>query len=226
MGTNARSVSGMALALALSLGAADSIAQKAGRWAGVGAGIGGIVGLVSGDLGDAVVGAAVGAAAGGVAGSISDGNDQKRAVAETQRRQAEAQAYAETQAGAAAQATQAEEAEIVAAIGTDNYESYKALRGCEHKRASALAMAGAASDNTEHQLASVWLEALIALDEKDSAAAEAKYQELVDQSSREKAEADVDPDIDTAQQASIEADRVLLDMRKERRELGLAACGA
>ena len=112
--------------------------------------------------------------------------------------------------------TQAEEAEIVAAIGTDNYESYKALRGCEHKRASALAQAGAASDNKEHQLASVWMEALIALDQKDSAAAEAKYQELVD----------LDSDIDTAQQASIEADRVLLDMRQERRDLGLAACGA
>ena len=74
------------LLLVLVLGAGDAMAQKAGRWAGVGAGIGGIVGLVSGDLGDAVVGAAVGAAAGGVAGSISDRNDQKRAVAETQRR--------------------------------------------------------------------------------------------------------------------------------------------
>jgi len=213
MGISARSVSGTALALAL--GAADAIAQKTGRWAGVGAGIGGIVGLVSGDLGDAVVGAAVGAAAGGVAGSISDSNDQKRAVAETQRRQAEAQAYAEAQAGAATQATQAEEAEIVAAIGPDNYESYKALRACEHRRASALAQAGATSDNPEHQLASVWLEALIALDQKDSAVAEAKFQELVER----------DADIDTAQQASIEADRVLLDMRQERRDLGLAACG-
>jgi hypothetical protein len=215
MATNPSGVFGAALALVLALGTGDAMAQKAGRWAGVGAGIGGIVGLVSGDLGDAVVGAAVGAAAGGVAGSISDNNDQKRAVAETQRRQAEAQAYAEAQASAEAEATQAEEAEIVAAIGGDNYESYKALRGCQHKRAGALAQAGAASDNTEHQLASVWLEALIALDQQDAAAAEAKYQELVER----------DPDIDTVQQASIEADRVLLDMRRERGELGPSACG-
>ena len=49
----------------------------------------------------------------------------------------------------------------------------------------------------------------------EQAGAEAKYQQLVE----------LDSDIDTAQQASIEADRVLLDMRAERRELGTAACG-
>ena len=111
---------------------------------------------------------------------------------------------------------QADEAEIIAALGKDNYEAYKALRACEHKRASALAQAGATSANKDHQLASVWLEALIALDQQDTTSAEKKYQEIVVQ----------DTDIDSAQQASIEADRVLLDMRSERRDLGLAACGS
>ena len=99
-------------------------------------------------------------------------------------------------------------------IGQDNYEAYKALRECQYKRAYALAQVGAVSDNPDHQLASLWLEAVIAVDQGDSARARTLYPRIVDQ----------DGDIDSAQQASLEADRVVLQIREERRALGIPSC--
>ena len=78
----------------------------------------------------------------------------------------------------------------------------------------ALAVLGATSGGTEQQLVSRWLMALIALDQRDTETAGTAYEKLAEE----------DPDIDTVQQASLEADRVLLELRKERRELGLPRC--
>lgn len=198
-----------------------TMAQKTGRYAGYGAGIGALVGLVAGKgLGDVAVGAAVGAAGGAVTGSVADSKDRERAAtqqrqrAEQERRRAEA--AAKQQATAPASATETADAELVALIGQDNYEAYKALRECQYQRAYALAQVGAVSDNPDHQLASLWLEAVIAVDQGNSDRATGVYPRIVDQ----------DRDIDSAQQASLEADRVMLEMREERRALGIPSCRA
>ena len=206
-----------------------STAQKTGRYAGYGAGIGALVGLVAGgDLGDVAVGAAVGAAGGAATGAYSDSKDRERAAirekqrAEQAQRRAEAAAKqqaaeaaaAKQQAAAPASPTAAADAELVALIGQDNYEAYKALRECQYKRAYALVQVGAVSDNPDHQLAALWLEAVIAGDQGDSARAKTVYPRIVDH----------DRDIDSAQQASLEADRFMLEMREERRALGIPSC--
>lgn len=206
--------------------ASDAFAQKTGRYAGYGAGIGALVGVIAGgDLGSAAVGAAVGAAGGAVAGSVADDKDskaaaqQQQAAAERQKAEAEAQerGQAEAQAQAAAEQAQTEaqaEAEIVGLMGEDNYESYKALRACQHDRAVALANAGATSSDPEHQLTSLWLQALIATDRRDPETAEQYLPQLVEQ----------DGDIDTVQQASLSVDQLVLDLRQERRDLDMPSC--
>ena len=206
-----------------------SMAQKTGRYAGYGAGIGALVGLVAGgDLGDVAVGAAVGAAGGAATGAYSDSKDRERAAirekqrAEQAQRRAEAAAKqqaaeaaaAKQQAAAPASPTAAADAELVALIGQDNYEAYKAMRECQYKRAYALVQVGAVSDNPDHQLAALWLEAVIAGDQGDSARAKTVYPRIVDH----------DRDIDSAQQASLETDRFMLDVREERRALGMPSC--
>ena len=197
-----------------------SMAQKTGRYAGYGAGIGALVGLVAGgDLGDVAVGAAVGAAGGAATGAYSDSKDRERAAIQEKQRAEQAQRRAEAaaakqQAAAPASATETADAELVALIGQDNYEAYKALRECQYKRAYALVQVGAVSDNPDHQLAALWLEAVIAGDQGDSARAKTVYPRIVDH----------DHDIDSAQQASLEADRFMLEMREERRALGIPSC--
>ena len=197
----------------------SSMAQKTGRYAGYGAGIGALVGLVAGgDLGDVAVGAAVGAAGGAATGAYSDSKDRERAAIQEKQRaeqaQRRAEAAAKQQAAAPASATEATDAELVALIGQDNYEAYKAVRECQYKRAYALVQVGAVSDNPDHQLAALWLEAVIAGDQGDSARAKTVYPRIVDH----------DHDIDSAQQASLEADRFMLEMREERRALGIPSC--
>lgn len=205
----------------------SSMAQKTGRYAGYGAGIGALVGLVAGgDLGDVAVGAAVGAAGGAATGAYSDSKDRERAAIQEKQRAEQAQRRAEAaaakqqaaatkqQAAAPASATETADAELVALIGQDNYEAYKAVRECQYKRAYALVQVGAVSDNPDHQLAALWLEAVIAGDQGDSARAKTVYPRIVDH----------DRDIDSAQQASLETDRFMLEMREERRALGIPSC--
>ena len=82
------------------------------------------------------------------------------------------------------------------------------------KRAFAFAKVGATSEIPHHRLASFWLEAMTAVDLRDSAKSEASFQALVSR----------DPDIDTLQQASLATDQAVLDMRSERREIGIGPC--
>ena len=218
LGIRCSAVTGIAvLVLAMSN---SSMAQKTGRYAGYGAGIGALVGLVAGgDLGDVAVGAAVGAAGGAATGAYSDSKDRERAAIQEKQRAEQAQRRAEAaaakqQAAAPASATETADAELVALIGQDNYEAYKAVRECQYKRAYALVQVGAVSDNPDHQLAALWLEAVIAGDQGDSARAKTVYPRIVDH----------DRDIDSAQQASLETDRFMLEMREERRALGIPSC--
>ncbi|NNL75392.1 MAG: hypothetical protein HKO68_03555, partial [Desulfobacterales bacterium] len=86
------------------------------------------------------------------------------------------------------------------------------LVDCEHKRADALANAGGAASNPDHKLASLWLKALIANDLKQKDRTAVLYQQIVS----------ADADIDTEQQASLETDKVLMDVRQERRDKGIS----
>ena len=76
----------------------------------------------------------------------------------------------------------------------------------------AVAISDALSDTTDRFARRTLMEAMIAMDQRDSAAAEAFFAQIVEQ----------DPDIDTVQQASIETDKVILDMRRERRSLDIS----
>jgi hypothetical protein len=219
-----------------------SAGKRAGRRAGKGAAMGAVWGLLlGGSVEDAVEGAAVGAAVGGVSGAIDDSyakKDARRAAeaqaaehaqrAEGQRRAYEAERLRleeekrrleeqmvlveaqETQA--LSQDDDAIEAEWTEAIGEDNWNGLIALTDCQHQRAHLLAQAGATVENEEHRLASLWLEAMIVVDQKKLDEAAAFYEQLAAR----------DPEIDTAQQASIEIDKAILDIRKLRREEGIS----
>jgi len=106
---------------------------------------------------------------------------------------------------------QSAETAIIQAIGVDAWEGYKALGGCNPERAYALAGAAATSSNRYHQLAALWLEAMTAVDSRNSGRAERAFQTLVQR----------DPEIDTVQQASLAADQAVLDMRSERADIGI-----
>ena len=104
------------------------------------------------------------------------------------------------------------EAEWIDAIGEDNWNGLIALTDCQHKRAHLLAQAGATVDNEEHRLASLWLEAMIVVDQKKTDEASVYFEKLAAR----------DPEIDTTQQASIEVDKAILDIRGVRRDEGIS----
>ncbi len=195
-----------------------------GKGAASGAAIGGFLGLVfGGDLGDVVEGAAIGAGAGAIGGAVSGSMKKKEAEKRTQqqreqeqRRNQKEQKQSQQQQAAksqpAAKGPQYDEQALIRAIGEDNYRGLVALVDCEHKRAEALAKAGSASSNPDHRLSSIWLEALIASDLRQKERTAELYQQLVS----------ADGDIDTPQQASIETDKVLMDVRQERRAKGIS----
>jgi gas vesicle protein len=181
------------------------------------AGIGALLGLALGrdPIVGTIQGAALGAAGGLIANTVVQEQDRKERKKEQQKQAEEArrqQQQQQQQAQAAQQAGQDLERQVEEAIGKDNYEGYKALRACQHKRAAALAKVGATSENEDYRITSIWLDAMIAVDQRDSEKTDEYLAEIVEK----------DPDIDTVQQASIESDKVVLEMRNERRELGIS----
>ena len=187
-----------------------SASKGAGRWAGRGAAGGAILGLlVGGDLGGAVVGAAVGAAGGAAGGAISDSNKKKKAnkaeLEELRQKEAERQAYDLPQT----------EEEWIAAIGQDNTNALDALVDCQHDRAELLAKAGATSENSDFALAGHWIEALVAVDQKDQKTANELFAGLTE----------LDDDVDTVQQTSLAADQAILEVREARRDEGISCKG-
>ena len=67
---------------------------------------------------------------------------------------------------------------ILQAIGSDNWEGYKALRGCQHDRAYALAQVATTSQNMNHRLASLWLDAMTAVDQRNTTKANSTFESL------------------------------------------------
>ncbi len=205
------------------MGTSAHVSADVGRGAASGAAMGGFMGLVFGDdLGDVIEGAAVGAGAGAIGGAVSGSMKQKETEKRAQQQRDQElrrlqeenkqlqQQSAKTQQAANNQQNQVQA--LSAAIGEDNFRGLIALVDCEHERAQALAKAGAASNNPDHKLSSIWLQALIANDLRQTDRTVQLYQQLIT----------VDGDIDTEQQASLEADKVLMDVRKERRDKGVS----
>ena len=192
--------------------ASIDVKADVGRGAATGAAVGGLLGLVFGDdLGDVVGGAAIGAGAGAVGGAVSGSMKKKEAEKRTQEQQRLKQQQKAAKAQQAAANQQREEQALIQAIGEDNYRGLIALVECEHKSAEGLATAGGASSNSNHQLASLWLKAMIANDLKQTDRTAELYEQLIS----------ADRDIDTVQQASLETDKVLMDVRQERRAQGI-----
>ena len=178
------------------------------------AGIGALLGVALGrdPIVGAIQGAALGAAGGLIANVVVQEQDKKEKKKAQQANVQETGQQQQQQAEAAQQANADLERQVEEAIGKDNYEGYKALRGCQHARAAALAKVGATSENEDYRITSIWLDAMIAVDQRDTKKTNQYFEEIVQK----------DPDIDTVQQASIETDKVVLDMRAERRELGIS----
>lgn len=224
------------LAIGLMTTVADA-QSRAGRGAKRGAAMGAVWGLIfGGDVGDVVESAAAGAAVGAVGGAVSDSYSKKdRKRYEKQRAQAQAEAEARA-ADAERQNLEAErraleeqqrsqqaqtastggepvtEEEWIAYIGVDNWNALTALVDCQHQRSLLLAQAAATIDDSEFRLGSRWVEALVAVDLNDQAAAAELFPVLVS----------IDPEIDTVQQASLEADKAILEIRDIRRQDGIA----
>ena len=202
----------LTIAICFSTGAYSQTGKKMGEGAGTGAVLGALAGVVFGkgdiieDAANAAIrGAAAGAAVGFITAKTEEG--EKKQPEET------APSESDKQAKEAEQAQQAIE-ELNQIFGKDNVESYFALQACEHKRAHALAQAGEASRDANYRLTAVWMQAMIAVDNRDSGRAETEFERLVV----------MDPDIDTQQQASLETDKLVLEMRNERRQMGLPSC--
>lgn len=210
----AYSILGLFLVFNLTSCGTSHTAQGAREGAGAGAAMGAFSALIWG--GDVVEGAARGAAVGATAGAISGSGRDAQARADAQQiQQAERRAADAERRAANAENVAAEEQKYVDMFGKDVYEGYKALLQCEHQRAQGLAQAGKAAQVSDHRLAAEWLDALIAVDRRDTERANQVFDRLID----------LDADIDSRQQASIATDKVLLEMRQERRDLGLSSCG-
>lgn len=104
--------------------------------------------------------------------------------------------------------------EWIATIGEDNVNALDALVDCQHDRANILAQASSTSDNADYRMVGVWLQALVAVDQKDRAAAEDYFEAITP----------LDDDVDTVQQASLVADQAILEVRSTRNNEGIS-CG-
>lgn len=222
----------IAVLVALPAISQDKKKGKVGRRAGAGAAAGAIFGLLlGGDLGSAAEGAAVGAGVGAASGAISNSaqkkKERKAELEELQRKEAAREAEGAAAAALAADemAQEAEAASLreiqrqatglpqtdeewVEEVGIDNFIALDALTYCEHDRARLLAQAAATSENFDHRLSARWVEALVELDRRNMAEAEAIYADLIP----------MDDDIDTVQQASLVADQLILELRSVRRD--------
>ncbi len=138
--------------------------------------------------------------------------ERERTELARQRRELEEQVERARQAEDGSSYYPQTEEEWIAAIGRDNYSALDALVDCQYQRADLLAQAGATSESSDYQLASRWVQALVALDRQDTARTRELYEELVI----------FDRDFDSVQQVSLEADAALLDLRQLRREEGIS----
>ena len=163
------------------------------------AGIGALLGAVLG--GSAAAGAAISA---GASVALKKPGSVAKTAGATDQAEPEVHRKGET-------AVRSDE-EIIAAIGPSNWDAYEAMRDCDY--AAAADHAAKKADSDQHQLASQWLKAMIALDSSQDAEAKRAFAELVE----------VDPDIRSGEQARDATSNLVLEMRSERIDLKIGPC--
>lgn len=175
--------------------------EKMKKGAGNGAALGALAGVIFGngdilsDVADgAVRGAATGAAVGLISGEVEKSKNKK--AEKEQQRRIEQQNLE----------NQNSEQQLISQFGRDNIEAYYALVDRNHARAKVLAEAGELSNDANHRAVAIWIKAMVAVDQRDGESANKEFDRLIV----------LDPIIDTRDQASIEVDKLVLEMRKER----------
>lgn len=201
---------------------------QVGRSSNTGASYGALAGLVFGDdLGDVVEGAAVGGLAGAAVGSakaseqaavktnkILEQESQRRAQLERERLDLEQTIAARNKSGEKGSWMDDKDL-LTRAFGKDAVDGLLALRDCKHDQATIFASAADNSANASHQLAAVWLRAMIATDARNQNAADTAFARLVE----------LDPEIQSIRNASDETNEALTALRGERRSLGISCSG-
>jgi hypothetical protein len=213
---NRRTIVTFILALTMAVGSVQAQKTQTAQSAKKGAIWGGLAGLVfGGRLSDVVVGAAVGGAGGAAFGHAKGTEQQKRYELEIQdqalRLEQERNYALQDQANQSREQMAQDRALLVRAFGEDNVNGLYALVDCKYDNAYLYALAGANSDMLSHRLAAIWLEAMVAQDRKDSAAAERAYMRITAQ----------DDTVENTDQARDETINVLADVRAERVQQGI-----
>lgn len=194
------------LALLLNASCASSgAAEGATRGAFQGAVSSGIVAAVfGGDVGKSMqYGAVGGAVTGGMAGAA---NESRQRQHEQQRATAQKNAELEREN----RALRLRE-ELIAKIGMQNTEAISELIQCQHEQALVHVRRASTSDDRNERLASLWIEATVALDRRDLAAASAVYPTLVAQ----------DEEVSSVDEAQATAMDLLAKLEDTRAEFGL-----
>ena len=213
---------------------------QVGRSGKTGAATGALAGLVfGGSVTDMVTGAAVGGLAGAAVGSAKANEEEQRARTslaeeESRRRLAmeqEAMRRAELQvqyeeriraerqrleiataSGAASDGNWLSDPEMLErAFGKDNVAGLYALRDCQHDKAIVAAAAAENSSTASHQLASVWLRAMVAADLDRETSARAAYGQLVT----------IDPEVMSIDDARQETEAAMAVVREDRQTMGI-----
>jgi outer membrane lipoprotein SlyB len=213
---NHRTIGILILALTLLAGTVQAQKTQTGKSAKTGAIWGGLAGLVfGGSLGDVVEGAVVGGAGGAVYGSVKGKEQTRRHELEIKdqalRLEQERNYILQDQVNQERQQMAQDHALLVRAFGEDNVNGLTALVECKHSNAYLYALAGANSDMLSHRLAAIWLEGMVAQDQKDGVAAERAYMRITAQ----------DDTVDSVDQARDETIDALADVRAERVQQGI-----
>ena len=179
------------ISLSFNVQAQSNKGQMAGRGAGQGALIGAIAGAVFGGgdfIGDAAEGALIGGGIGALSGALQGGRMDRQAKEELD--------------------------QLVQEFGEDNLRGYIELMSCNHEKSIALFKVGEVSNNSDHRLAALWLQAVAEKDRRNLDAVNDLYPTLIEN----------DRDIDDQQQASIAIDQYVLILREDRRANQLPSC--
>ena len=97
-------------------------------------------------------------------------------------------------------------------FGEDNVRGYIELMKCQHDKAIALFNVGKLSNHRDHQLTSIWCQAVAEKDRRNLDAMNQLVPEIISQ----------DSDIDDQQMASIAIDQYVLDLRNDRKASNLS----
>jgi hypothetical protein len=179
------------LSLSIQVNAQSNKGKMAGRGAGQGALIGAIAGAVFGGgdfIGDAAEGALIGGGIGALSGALEGGGMDRQAQEELD--------------------------QLVQEFGEDNLRGYVELMTCNYEKSIALFKVGEVSNNSDHRLAGLWLQAVAEKDRRNLEAVADLYPIIIER----------DPDIDDEQQASIAIDQYVLVLREDRRANQLSSC--